>query len=79
MLADDSAEVTDSFRQRYRGWRYSFGYAACPALEDQTRLFIAVDPAPTGVGLTEELARDPKRSTSTSVVHRPETGYFIAR
>ncbi len=39
IAGEDSAEIRDLFHQKYRGSRYSFGYPACPNLEDQTKLF----------------------------------------
>ena len=79
IAGDDGPTVTDWFRQGYRGSRYSFGYAACPALEDQAKLFTLIDPAQIGVELTEEFMLDPEQSTSAIVVHHPAAKYFNAR
>src|SRR6202011_3285715 len=50
---EDSAEIRDLFHQKYRGSRYSFGYPACPNLEDQTKLFALLKPEENvGVRLT---------------------------
>jgi 5-methyltetrahydrofolate--homocysteine methyltransferase len=76
---DDGATAKDLFRQGYRGSRYSFGYAACPDLEDQEKLFQLVDPARIGVELTDEFMLHPEQSTSAIVVHHPEAKYFNAR
>jgi 5-methyltetrahydrofolate--homocysteine methyltransferase len=62
----------DWFRQGYRGSRYSFGYPACPNLEDQELLFQLVDPTPIGVSLTDEFMLHPEQSTSAIVLHHPE-------
>ncbi|MEX2328720.1 MAG: vitamin B12 dependent-methionine synthase activation domain-containing protein, partial [Nitriliruptoraceae bacterium] len=79
MAGDDGPTVKDWFRQGYRGSRYSFGYAACPDLEDQQRLFQLIDPSTIDVELTDEFMLDPEQSTSAIVVHHPEARYFNAR
>jgi 5-methyltetrahydrofolate--homocysteine methyltransferase len=76
---DDGPSVQDWFRQGYRGSRYSFGYAACPDLEDQQKLFRLVDPSVIDVELTDEFMLHPEQSTSAIVVHHPEAKYFNAR
>lgn len=79
IAGEDGATVLDWFRQGYRGSRYSFGYAACPDLEDQEKLFTLIDPTAIGVALTEEFMLDPEQSTSAIIVHHPEAKYFNAR
>ncbi len=76
---DDGPTVQDWFRQGYRGSRYSFGYAACPDLEDQSKLFRLVDAGFIDVELTDEFMLYPEQSTSAIVVHHPEAKYFNAR
>ncbi len=77
--ADDSPNIRDLFHQKYRGSRYSFGYPACPNLEDQTRIFALLDPEHTiGVRLTSGYQIEPEQSTSAIVVHHPEAKYFVA-
>lgn len=76
---DDGPTVQDWFRQGYRGSRYSFGYAACPDLEDQEKLFTLIDPSHIAVALTDEFMLDPEQSTSAIIVHHPEAKYFNAR
>jgi 5-methyltetrahydrofolate--homocysteine methyltransferase len=79
-IADaDGPTKEDWFRQGYRGSRYSFGYAACPDLEDQAKLFQLIDPGSIGVELSEEFMLHPEQSTSAIVVHHPEAKYFNAR
>ncbi|MFN2557611.1 MAG: vitamin B12 dependent-methionine synthase activation domain-containing protein, partial [Nitriliruptorales bacterium] len=79
-IADEDADTKEGlFRQGYRGSRYSFGYPACPRLEDQEKLFRLVDPTPIGVRLTDEYMLDPEQSTSAIVAHHPEAKYFSAR
>jgi 5-methyltetrahydrofolate--homocysteine methyltransferase len=76
---DDGPTKEDWFRQGYRGSRYSFGYAACPDLEDQAKLFQLIDPGLIDVELSEEFMLHPEQSTSAIVVHHPEAKYFNAR
>jgi 5-methyltetrahydrofolate--homocysteine methyltransferase len=72
----DSKEIRKLFSQRYQGSRYSFGYPACPNLEDQAKLFELLKPERIGVELTEEFQLVPEQSTSAIVVHHPEARYF---
>jgi 5-methyltetrahydrofolate--homocysteine methyltransferase len=76
IAGDDAADVRKLFQQRYQGSRFSFGYPACPNLEDQAKLFELIDPARIGVELTEEFQLDPEQSTSAIIVHHPEAKYF---
>ena len=67
----------DLFRGQYRGRRYSFGYPACPRLEDQEQLFRLLEvTAHIGVELTEGWMMDPEGSVSALVFHHPEAKYF---
>ena len=67
----------DLFRAQYRGCRFSFGYPACPRLEDQEQLFRLLDVTSNiGVELTEESMMDPESSVSAIVVHHPDAKYF---
>jgi 5-methyltetrahydrofolate--homocysteine methyltransferase len=76
-IPDDPAlTMTDRLRGRYRGQRYSFGYPACPNLEDQTKLFALLEPAEIGVTLTEGFMMDPEASVSALVFHHPAAKYF---
>ena len=76
-IADqDAADLRKLFSQGYRGSRYSFGYPACPNLEDQRQLFVMLHPERIGVELTEEFMLEPEQSTSAIVVHHPEAKYF---
>lgn len=72
----DAADRRKLFQQGYRGTRYSFGYPACPNLEDQKLLFEMLDPERIGVSLTEEVELVPEQSTSAIVVVHPEAKYF---
>lgn len=75
----DSPELSEILDQGYRGSRYSFGYPACPDLEQQSQLCELLDPARIGVTLSEEFQLHPEQSTSAIIVHHPEAKYFNAR
>jgi 5-methyltetrahydrofolate--homocysteine methyltransferase len=78
IAGEDSPHIRDLFHQKYRGSRYSFGYPACPNLEDQTKLFKLLDPEKNvGVRLTSGFLLEPEQSTSASVVHHPAAKYFV--
>jgi 5-methyltetrahydrofolate--homocysteine methyltransferase len=76
IAGEDSPDLTRIFRQGYRGSRYSFGYPACPNLEDQAKIFQLLEPERIGVELSEEFQLDPEQSTSAIIVHHPEAKYF---
>jgi 5-methyltetrahydrofolate--homocysteine methyltransferase len=78
IAGEDAPEIRDLFHQKYRGSRYSFGYPACPNLEDQTKLFALLKPEENvGVRLTSAFLLDPEQSTSAIVVHHPAAKYFV--
>ena len=66
-------------KQSYRGSRYSFGYPACPAVEDQDKVQDLLEWQRIGVHLSEESMLVPEQSTAALVVHHPEAKYFAAR
>ena len=74
----DAADLSarDMFAAKYTGKRYSFGYPACPELEDQRQLFAALKPEDIGVTLTEGDMMDPEASVSALVFHHPDARYF---
>ncbi len=76
IAGNDAPELTRLFHQGYQGSRYSFGYPACPNIEDQTKLFELLDPARIGVELTDEFMLDPEQSTSAIILHHPDAKYF---
>src|SRR5438132_5354341 len=79
IAGDDSPHIRDLFHQKYCGSRYSFGYPACPNLEDQTKLFALIHPEENvGVRLTSGFLLEPEQSTSAIVVHHPAAKYFVA-
>jgi 5-methyltetrahydrofolate--homocysteine methyltransferase len=68
--------MPDRFTSRYRGKRYSFGYPACPNLEDQAGIWMLLRPEAIGVHLTEGMMMDPEASVSALVFHHPDCTYF---
>ncbi len=74
----DPPEMTmmERFQAKYRGCRYSFGYPACPRLDDQAILWKLLRPEEIGVQLTDGFMMDPEASVSALVVHHPNAKYF---
>ena len=78
-LERTGASIDEQIRdQAYRGSRYSFGYPACPNMEDRIKLVELLEPHRIGVELSEELQLHPEQSTDAIVVHHPEAKYFNA-
>ncbi|MDY3553493.1 methionine synthase [Gemmata sp. JC717] len=77
IAADDSPVVQKLFKGHYRGCRYSFGYPACPSLEDQGPLFRLIDPTRIGITLSDQFQLEPEQSTTAIVVHHPDAKYFV--
>ncbi|HEX9615608.1 MAG TPA: vitamin B12 dependent-methionine synthase activation domain-containing protein, partial [Bacteroidota bacterium] len=75
----DAPEIRKLFSQHYQGSRYSFGYPACPNLQDQEKLFELLRPERIGVTLSEEFQLEPEQSTSAIIVHHPEARYFFVK
>ena len=75
---DDSKDLGEILDQGYRGSRYSFGYPACPDIEQQIQLCELLNPERIGVNLSEEFQLHPEQSTSAIIVHHPEAKYFNA-
>jgi len=77
---DDSSELAEVLaHQAYRGSRYSFGYPACPDLEDRAKVVELLKPDRIGVTLSESFQLVPEQATDAIVVHHPEAKYFNAR
>ena len=75
--ADEERTIDEAIhKQAYRGSRYSFGYPACPNLEDRIALVRLLDPSRIGVELSEELQLHPEQSTDAIILHHPEAKYF---
>jgi 5-methyltetrahydrofolate--homocysteine methyltransferase len=73
---EDASEINELLSQGYRGSRFSFGYPACPRLEDQTPIFELLQASRIGVSLSEEFQIHPEQSTSALVIHHPRARYF---
>ena len=73
---EDSRDMAKMLSQGYRGARYSFGYPACPNLEDQEQLLALLRAEAIGVELSEESQLHPEQSTSAIVLHHPQARYF---
>lgn len=76
---NDPEDMKLLFSAKYQGARYSFGYPACPNLEDQQKLFELLRPEQIGIELSEEFMLVPEQSTSAIIVHHPEAKYFNIR
>ncbi|MBH0173352.1 methionine synthase [Fictibacillus sp. 23RED33] len=74
----DSVDFTmrERFSARYQGQRFSFGYPACPELEDQQKLFKLIQPEDIGIQLTDGCMMEPEASVSAIVFAHPEARYF---
>jgi 5-methyltetrahydrofolate--homocysteine methyltransferase len=68
----------DRFTSKYHGKRYSFGYPACPNLDDQQGVWKLINPDDIGVKLTEGMMMEPEASVSAIVFHHPDCAYFTA-
>ena len=75
----DARDIRKLFQQGYQGSRFSFGYPACPNLEDQAKLWPLLEPGRIGLSLSEEYQLDPEQSTSAIIAHHPEARYFAVR
>jgi 5-methyltetrahydrofolate--homocysteine methyltransferase len=73
-----SMTMQERFTSRYRGKRYSFGYPACPNLDDQQGIWTLLHPEDIGVELTEGMMMEPEASVSALVFQHPDCAYFTA-
>src|SRR5881394_2303750 len=73
-----SMTMQERFTSRYRGKRYSFGYPACPNLDDQQGIWKLLRPEDIGVELTEGMMMEPEASVSALVFHHPDCVYFTS-
>ncbi|MEO6711005.1 MAG: vitamin B12 dependent-methionine synthase activation domain-containing protein, partial [Planctomycetota bacterium] len=73
---EDARDMREMFKQGYRGSRYSFGYPACPNLEDQEILLDLLGAQKLGITLSDEFQLVPEQSTSALVCHHPGAKYF---
>ena len=74
--AEDDRDIEKMLSQGYRGSRYSFGYPACPNLEDQGALLKLLGAERIGITLSDEFQLEPEQSTSAIVVVHPQAKYF---
>jgi 5-methyltetrahydrofolate--homocysteine methyltransferase len=74
----DGPTLTGLFRQKYRGGRYSWGYPACPALEDNAKVVDLLGADRIGVEVSEGFQLHPEQSTTAIVCHHPQAKYFVA-
>lgn len=75
----DATDIRRLFAQGYQGSRYSFGYPACPNLEDQVKVMDLLDGGKIGVTLSDEFQLVPEQSTTALVVHHPQARYFTVK
>ncbi len=75
----DAKTMRELFSQGYQGSRYSFGYPACPDLEEQVGIATLLDPSRIGVELGDTFQWHPEQSTSALVAHHPAARYFVVR
>ena len=73
---EDPADVQEFFKLGYRGARFSFGYGACPEIEDRAKIVELLESERIGVVLSEEFQLHPEQSTDAVVCHHPEAKYF---
>ncbi len=78
---EDGPSLSGLFRQQYRGGRYSWGYPACPDLEENARVADLLDASRIGISVGEETGwqYQPEQTTSAIICHHPRAKYFIAR
>ncbi|HWP41055.1 MAG TPA: vitamin B12 dependent-methionine synthase activation domain-containing protein, partial [Tepidisphaeraceae bacterium] len=70
--SEDAPTIKEIFQQGYRGSRYSFGYPACPDLEDRAKIMQLLDAGQIGVTLSENYMLVPEQSTDAIIVHHPQ-------
>jgi 5-methyltetrahydrofolate--homocysteine methyltransferase len=77
----DAPNLTGLFRQQYRGGRYSWGYPACPDLEDNTKVAELLGTERIGLSIGPETGFQfhPEQTTSALICHHPRAKYFITR
>ena len=79
IAGQDARELRRLFQQGYQGSRYSFGYPACPRLEDQAKLMTLLKPERIEIELSDEYQLEPEQSTSAIISYHPEARYFNVR
>jgi 5-methyltetrahydrofolate--homocysteine methyltransferase len=77
-VAEDGPTLTGLFRQQYRGGRYSWGYPACPDLEDNAKVVDLLGGDRVGVTVSEGFQMHPEQTTDAIICHHPQAKYFVA-
>ncbi len=75
---EDGPTLTGLFRQQYRGGRYSWGYPACPDLEDNAKVVELLGGDRIGVEVSEGFQLHPEQTTDAIICHHPQAKYFVA-
>jgi len=75
---EDGPNLTGLFRQQYRGGRYSWGYPACPDLNDNAKVVELLGGERIGVTVSEGFQLHPEQTTDAIICHHPEAKYFVA-
>ncbi len=75
---EDGPTLTGLFRQKYRGGRYSWGYPACPDLEDNAKVVQLLSADQIGVEVSEGFQLHPEQTTTAIICHHPQAKYFVA-
>jgi 5-methyltetrahydrofolate--homocysteine methyltransferase len=75
---EDGPTLTGLFRQKYRGGRYSWGYPACPNLEDNAKVVDLLGADRIGIEVSEGFQLNPEQSTTAIICHHPQAKYFVA-
>jgi 5-methyltetrahydrofolate--homocysteine methyltransferase len=80
-VEEDGPSLHGLFRQQYRGGRYSWGYPACPELEDNATVAVLLEAGRLGIEVSEETGwqYQPEQTTSAIICHHPRAKYFVAR
>jgi 5-methyltetrahydrofolate--homocysteine methyltransferase len=78
-VGEDGPSLGGLFRQQYRGGRYSWGYPACPDLEDNAKVAELLEAERIGVVVSDGYQLHPEQSTLAIVCHHPQAKYFVAR
>ena len=74
---EDAPTLTGLFRQQHRGGRYSFGYPACPDLEDNAKVVDLLEAGRIGVTVSEGFQLHPEQTTLAIICHHPMAKYFV--
>jgi 5-methyltetrahydrofolate--homocysteine methyltransferase len=79
IAVNDAPTMKELFQAHYQGARYSFGYPACPELEEQAKMAVLLRPERIGVELSETFQWHPEQSTAAVIAHHPEARYFVVK